>query len=252
MSPSPGRRTRRQGIARIEEILDAARHLLATEGYAEFSLRRIAREVKIRLSTLQHYYPSKDDLFRAVVERTVINYDAAYVRQSGEWGHTARARLAGMVRYLVEDQRKPGTHGFFVEFWSAARRDPEAARLLHQAYRQHRDRIRIAMAPLTRARANREGVPNELIAAYYAQRATAGLIISEATGITREGLGWPNAPGLWSTEQVEGWKSVTGAVHHAGGRIVAQLWHMGRLVHPDLGGGRPVSSSGARSHIQLP
>ena len=53
-----------------------------------------------------------------------------------------------MVRYLVEDQRKPGTHGFFVEFWSAARRDPEAARLLHQAYRQHRDRIRIAMAPL--------------------------------------------------------------------------------------------------------
>ena len=102
---------------------------------------------------------------------------------------------------------------------------------------------RIAMAPLTRARAGRQGVPNELMAAYYAQRASAGLIISEATGISREGLGWPNAPGLWNEAQVEGWKLVTGAVHHAGGRIVAQLWHMGRLVHPDLGGGQPVSSS---------
>src|SRR5215217_1873089 len=102
---------------------------------------------------------------------------------------------------------------------------------------------RILMAPLTRARAGREAVPNELMAAYYAQRASAGLIISEATGISREGLGWPNAPGLWNDEQVEGWEQVTDAVHHAGGRIVAQLWHMGRLVHPDLGGGQPVSSS---------
>src|SRR5215218_8915036 len=102
---------------------------------------------------------------------------------------------------------------------------------------------RFIMAPLTRARAGREGVPNELMAAYYAQRASAGLIISEATGISREGLGWPNAPGLWNQEQVEGWEQVTDAVHHAGGRIVAQLWHMGRLVHPDLGGGQPASSS---------
>ena len=102
---------------------------------------------------------------------------------------------------------------------------------------------RILMAPLTRARAGREGIPNELMARYYAQRAGAGLIISEATGISREGLGWPNAPGLWDEAQVEGWKLVTGAVHDAGGRIVAQLWHMGRLVHPDLGGGQPVSSS---------
>jgi 2,4-dienoyl-CoA reductase-like NADH-dependent reductase (Old Yellow Enzyme family) len=102
---------------------------------------------------------------------------------------------------------------------------------------------RIAMAPLTRARSGTEGVPNDLMAAYYAQRASAGLIISEATGISREGLGWPNAPGLWNDEQVDGWKLVTGAVHHIGGRIVAQLWHMGRLVHPDLGGGQPVSSS---------
>lgn len=102
---------------------------------------------------------------------------------------------------------------------------------------------RIFMAPLTRARAGREGVPNELMARYYAQRASAGLIISEATGISREGLGWPNAPGLWNDAQVEGWKLVTDAVHKAGGRIVAQLWHMGRLVHSDLGGGQPVSSS---------
>ena len=104
-------------------------------------------------------------------------------------------------------------------------------------------RNRILMAPLTRARAGREGVPNELMAAYYAQRAGAGLIISEATGISREGLGWPNAPGLWTEAQVDGWKTVTAAVHHNGGRIVAQLWHMGRLVHPAVSGMEPVSSS---------
>jgi len=102
---------------------------------------------------------------------------------------------------------------------------------------------RIFMAPLTRARAGREGVPNELMARYYAQRASAGLIISEATGISREGLGWPDAPGLWNDAQVDGWKLVTEAVHAAGGRIVAQLWHMGRVVHPDLGGRQPLSSS---------
>ena len=102
---------------------------------------------------------------------------------------------------------------------------------------------RIVMAPLTRARAGFEAVPNALMAVYYAQRASAGLIISEATGISREGLGWPNAPGLWNDRQVDGWKQVTDAVHNAGGRIVAQLWHMGRLVHPDLGGTQPVSSS---------
>jgi N-ethylmaleimide reductase len=86
-------------------------------------------------------------------------------------------------------------------------------------------------------------VPTPVMAQYYAQRAEAGLIISEATGISREGLGWPYAPGLWSDAQVAGWKPVTEAVHAAGGRMVAQLWHMGRLVHPDLGGGQPVSSS---------
>jgi 2,4-dienoyl-CoA reductase-like NADH-dependent reductase (Old Yellow Enzyme family) len=103
---------------------------------------------------------------------------------------------------------------------------------------------RILMAPLTRGRATRDAVPTPIMAEYYAQRAGAGLIITEATGISREGLGWPFAPGLWTPEQVEGWKPVTDAVHEAGGRIFAQLWHMGRLVHPDfLGGAAPVSSS---------
>lgn len=102
---------------------------------------------------------------------------------------------------------------------------------------------RIVMAPLTRARAGEDAVPSPIMAVYYAQRASAGLIISEATGISREGLGWPNAPGLWNDAQVAGWKPITSAVHDAGGRIVAQLWHMGRVVHPDLGGGQPLSSS---------
>jgi 2,4-dienoyl-CoA reductase-like NADH-dependent reductase (Old Yellow Enzyme family) len=102
---------------------------------------------------------------------------------------------------------------------------------------------RIIMAPLTRARSNRQAIPNELMAAYYAQRSSAGLIVTEATGISREGLGWPDAPGIWNDAQIEGWRTVTEAVHNAGGRIVSQLWHMGRLVHPDLGGGQPVSAS---------
>lgn len=102
---------------------------------------------------------------------------------------------------------------------------------------------RVLMAPLTRGRSTREAVPVPLMGEYYAQRASAGLIISEATGISREGLGWPYAPGLWTDAQVEGWKPVVEAVHNAGGRIVAQLWHMGRVVHSSLGGGQPVSSS---------
>lgn len=102
---------------------------------------------------------------------------------------------------------------------------------------------RILMAPLTRGRATHEAVPTPVMAEYYAQRAGAGLIISEATGISRQGLGWPFAPGLWKEAQVEGWKPVTDAVHAAGGRIVAQLWHMGRQVHSSVTGGQPVSSS---------
>ncbi len=102
---------------------------------------------------------------------------------------------------------------------------------------------RILMAPLTRGRATREGVPTDLQRDYYAQRAGAGLIISEATGISREGLGWPFAPGLWNDAQVEGWKPVVAAVHEAGGRMVAQLWHMGRLVHDNVSGMRNISAS---------
>jgi N-ethylmaleimide reductase len=104
---------------------------------------------------------------------------------------------------------------------------------------------RILMAPLTRARSSRDFVPDSnLMSEYYGQRSGAGLIIAEATGISVEGLGWPNAPGIWSAEQVEAWKPVTGKVHDAGGRIILQLWHMGRLVHPDfLGGAAPVSAS---------
>lgn len=103
---------------------------------------------------------------------------------------------------------------------------------------------RIIMAPLTRGRAGPDFVPNELALEYYRQRASAGLIISEATGISQEGLGWPSAPGLWTDAQVDGWKPVTDAVHAAGGRIVAQLWHMGRLVHSVFNDGKqPVSAS---------
>ncbi|MXP27719.1 alkene reductase [Porphyrobacter algicida] len=104
---------------------------------------------------------------------------------------------------------------------------------------------RILMAPLTRGRATLPGsVPNEMMATYYRQRASAGLIISEATGISVEGLGWPAAPGVWSDEQVEGWQQVTKAVHEEGGQIVLQMWHMGRIVHPVfLGGEKPVSAS---------
>ncbi|NJM50294.1 MAG: alkene reductase [Sphingomonadales bacterium] len=104
---------------------------------------------------------------------------------------------------------------------------------------------RVLMAPLTRGRSGPGHVPqSDLKAEYYAQRASAGLIIAEATGISREGLGWPNAPGIWSDEQVAAWKPVTEAVHAAGGRIILQLWHMGRLVHPDfLDGSPPVSAS---------
>lgn len=106
---------------------------------------------------------------------------------------------------------------------------------------------RILMAPLTRARATEMHVPTAVMAEYYAQRASAGLIISEATGISREGLGWPYAPGIWSDEQVEAWKPVTNAVHEKGGKIITQLWHMGRMVHSSVTGMQPVSCSTTRA-----
>ena len=106
-------------------------------------------------------------------------------------------------------------------------------------------RNRIFMAPLTRGRAAEPMfVPNALMATYYRQRAHAGLILTEATGISREGLGWPSAPGIWSDEQVEAWKPIVDGVHEEGGLIAMQLWHMGRLVHPCyLDGAAPVSAS---------
>lgn len=110
---------------------------------------------------------------------------------------------------------------------------------------------RILMAPLTRGRATRDAVPTAPMTRYYTQRAAAGLIITEATGISREGLGWPFAPGLWTDEQVEGWKPVVDSVHEAGGRIVVQLWHMGRQSHSSVSGGQPVSASATATAGQV-
>ncbi|MBN8816569.1 MAG: alkene reductase [Sphingomonas sp.] len=111
---------------------------------------------------------------------------------------------------------------------------------------------RILMAPLTRGRSTNEHVPTGIMIDYYTQRAGAGLIITEGTGVSRLGLGWPNAPGLWTPEQVEAWKPVTESVHKAGGKIVAQIWHMGRLARPDVTGLTPLSSSQTRAPYHKP
>ena len=95
-----------------------------------------------------------------------------------------------------------------------------------------KDKNRVVMAPLTRSRAGPGNVPTQLNALYYAQRASAGLIIAEATQIAPEGQGYISTPGIHSADQVEGWKCVTKAVHIAGGPIVLQLWHVGRISHP--------------------
>jgi N-ethylmaleimide reductase len=104
---------------------------------------------------------------------------------------------------------------------------------------------RVIMAPLTRMRADPDDhSPTILQAEYYAQRASAGLIIAEATAISPEGFGWADTPGLWSEQQIHGWRRVTDAVHAAGGRIIAQLWHTGAISHPELRDGlQPVSAS---------
>ncbi len=104
---------------------------------------------------------------------------------------------------------------------------------------------RLIMAPMTRNRAGQGNVPTAINAAYYAQRASAGLIITEATQVSPQGVGYPNTPGIHSPAHVEGWKQVTQAVHAAGGRIVLQLWHVGRISHPSLqpGGAPPVAPS---------
>ncbi len=113
---------------------------------------------------------------------------------------------------------------------------------------------RIIMAPLTRCRANEGRVPNALMKEYYVQRASAGLIISEATAVDAKGVGYPDTPGIWSDDQVIGWRQITNAVHRAGGRIVLQLWHVGRISHPFyLNGELPVAPSAvaAEGHVAL-
>jgi len=114
---------------------------------------------------------------------------------------------------------------------------------------------RIVMSPLTRSRATPDTrVPVPLMAEYYTQRATAGLIISEATIVDPMGAGYAATPGIYSDEQVEGWKLVTKAVHDAGGRMFLQLWHVGRISDPSfLGGKPPVSASAiaAKGHVSL-
>lgn len=104
---------------------------------------------------------------------------------------------------------------------------------------------RLAMAPLTRSRAGIDGVPSPIMATYYKQRAGAGLIISEACNISRQGTGYPYTPGIYSSEQIEAWKAVTEAVHGSNGRIFLQLWHVGRHSHPwyQPGNSQPVSAS---------
>ena len=113
---------------------------------------------------------------------------------------------------------------------------------------------RLVMAPLTRCRASEGRVPNEMMAEYYAQRSSFGLILSEATSISAQGVGYPNTPGIWSDAQVEGWKLVTRAVHESGGQILLQLWHVGRVSDPIyLDGGLPVAPSAIApsGHVSL-
>jgi len=104
---------------------------------------------------------------------------------------------------------------------------------------------RVVMAPMTRSRADNPGnVPTDLMAEYYAQRSSAGLIISEGSQISKRAVGYINTPGIYSREQVEGWKKITAAVHAKGGRIFIQLWHVGRMSHPDFHNGElPLSAS---------
>ncbi len=107
---------------------------------------------------------------------------------------------------------------------------------------------RVVMAPMTRSRAGRHGVPTALMATYYAQRASAGLIVAEMTQVSADGVGYPGTPGIHDMAQVAGWRRVTAAVHAAGGRIVLQLGHAGRVSHPTLlpGGALPVAPSAVR------
>ena len=106
-------------------------------------------------------------------------------------------------------------------------------------------RNRVVMAPLTRARAGRERLPNALMAEYYTQRASAGLIISEATVISEQGCGWVDSPGIYNDAQVAGWKRIVAALHAKGTPVFLQLWHCGRASHSSFHGGKPAVSASA-------
>ncbi|MBI2254480.1 MAG: alkene reductase [Proteobacteria bacterium] len=113
---------------------------------------------------------------------------------------------------------------------------------------------RVVLAPLTRSRASEGRIPNDLMREYYVQRASAGLILTEATAVTPQGVGYADTPGIWSDEQVAGWRKITDAVHAAGGRIVSQLWHVGRVSDPIfLNGDLPVAPSAVTpaGHVSL-
>lgn len=113
---------------------------------------------------------------------------------------------------------------------------------------------RVVMAPLTRLRAGPTQIPNALMAEYYAQRASAGLLITEGVPVTPQGVGYAGVPGIWSKEQTQGWKQVTKAVHDRGGRIFMQIWHVGRISDPShLNGETPVGPSpiAANGHVSL-
>jgi N-ethylmaleimide reductase len=97
---------------------------------------------------------------------------------------------------------------------------------------------RILLAPLTRTRAGREHMPNDLMAEYYSQRASGGLLITECTMVMPNTSAFVAEPGIYSQEQIEGWKKTTAAVHAKGGRIYMQIWHCGRATHPDINGGQ--------------
>src|SRR6516225_1094303 len=111
---------------------------------------------------------------------------------------------------------------------------------------------RVVMAPMTRSRAVGGNVPHPLAATYYAQRASAGLIVTEGTQVSPQGVGYIRTPGIHSPRQVDGWRQVTDAVHHAGGKIFAQLWHVGRISHPDFHDGElPVAPSAIAAQGQV-
>jgi len=123
------------------------------------------------------------------------------------------------------------------------------ARTLHSEHQLGPLRLpnRVVMAPMTRNRAGSGNVPTELMATYYGQRASAGLIVTEATQVTPEGVGYPSTPGIHSLDQAEGWTRVTDTVHRAGGRIFLQLWHVGRISHPLEDRSRTARACSSRS-----